>query len=200
MDRLALLALSLVALVAAPLLGTAADRLRGWVGQSLLIGLVLLVVVGVLPHAVAAAGPGVLAVAALGWLLPTLAERWVHARSVHGVPRTLVAVGLVGHALLDGAAIGAPGDTALGWAVILHRIPAATATWLILTVAWGNGLTLLVLGLAGVSTLIGYWSAAQIWSAHDAPAVALFSALVAGSLLHLVSPHAHDEGHEADNA
>ncbi len=199
MTHLGLLTLSLAALLAAPFLGMAAETLRIRLSGALLVALVALVLLQVLPEAWESLGPLSLLVCALGWGLPTAAERYRHSAEVHAVPRTLVAAGLAGHALLDGAALGAPTSHALGWAVVLHRIPAATATWMVLAPTWGRGPTAGVLGLTGVATVAGFLAAAAVEPLHEGTAVAVLSALVSGSLLHLAThqqPHDHDHDHD----
>jgi hypothetical protein len=187
------LALSLLVLAFAPLLGIAAAKLRKRVAQALLVVMVLLVMLQIMPETVAVLGPMAVVLALTGWAGPTLFERWQHAHGVHALPRGLVAAGLVGHALLDGAALGTE-SVGLGWAVVLHRIPAATATWMVLQPCWGGGRTSLVLVATGLSTLAGWWGGHGLVEAHEGPLVAAFIALVAGSLLHLAT-HQLDHDH-----
>jgi hypothetical protein len=101
-----LLALSLVALAIGPLAATLFKETRG--SRGLIEGLALvavcgLVVLHVVPHAVAVAGWSALAVAAAGFAAPFLAEHWRRGRDAGSVALVPVVIASFGaHAFIDG--------------------------------------------------------------------------------------------------
>ncbi|HJL46719.1 MAG TPA: hypothetical protein RMG45_12805 [Polyangiaceae bacterium LLY-WYZ-15_(1-7)] len=141
----ALLAASLLALAAGPLLHAALRRTPGGrrILQWAVLGAVAFLVLGhVLPECLEACGAIALVVAAVGFALPAAAERVVEARWARSSVWLGVAVlGLAAHALIDGVALGlgeAGGhgheshghhEHAMGLAVVLHRLPVAAGLW-----------------------------------------------------------------------
>ena len=194
-----LLVISLLALAVAPLVDRVAESARQTL--SLLDGFVMvaisgLVLVHIIPHAVAAAGPWALALACIGFIGPGLVERSLHnaAARAHTATLILALAGLVVHEFFDGVALGAPGGdqghesgaSVLAIAVALHRLPVAITVWWLLRPIAGRlvaGGTLVALGVA---TLAGYGFAGVVEAHIDATWLGLFQALVAGSLLHVV--------------
>ena len=143
----ALLAASLLALAAGPLLHAALRRTPGGrrILQWAVLGAVAFLVLGhVLPECLEACGAIALVVAAVGFALPAAAERVVEARWARSSVWLGVAVlGLAAHALIDGVPLGlgeagGPGhgheshghhEHAMGLAVVLHRLPVAAGLW-----------------------------------------------------------------------
>ncbi len=190
-----LLALALTALAAAPILDYAASRISG--GSAALDGFVLvgvsgLVLAHVLPHAVEQGGPAVVVVAALGMFLPLLIESQTRdaAESAHAWALRIALVGLVAHAALDGAALYDPERVELAWAVVLHRIPAALTLWVLLRPSRGLRVAVGMLGAMAAATVAG-WTLGPAISGLDERAIGAFSALVAGSLMHVVVHRPH---------
>lgn len=188
-----LLIASLLALGVGPL----AYRLTGerQRGLSLLDGFVVvaisgLIVLGILPEAVAVAGPWVVLLGIAGLLGPNLLEHRLQGAvaRTHQLAVGAALVGVALHALLDGAALhlGAEDDHLLPTAVILHRIPVGLVVWWLLRPAAGRGVaTGALLGIAAV-TVIGYFVGLPLVERLEAPGIAAFQVFVAGTLLHVV--------------
>lgn len=197
---MSLLVVSVLTLALGPLLYRVADSVRS--ALNTLDGFVLitvsgLVLVHILPHAYAVAGPLALVVAAVGFLGPALVERNLHesARTAHVATLIFACLGLIVHEFLDGVALGAAAlaehdqhqeGTLLAMAVVLHRLPVAITIWWLLRPASGVLAAALVLIAMGMATIGGYTLSGVVHSALSQEWVSAFQALVAGSLLHVV--------------
>ncbi|WP_428268671.1 permease [Haliangium sp.] len=194
-----LLVTSVVALVLGPALYRAADAAR-WALLGLdgfiMITIGGLVVVHIVPHSAAVAGPFVLVVALLGFLGPGWIERHLRraAQTAHFATLALACFGLMVHAFFDGVALGAASaahghdheGSMLAIAVVLHRLPVAVTIWWLLRPSSGIvSAAAALLGLA-VATVCGFGLASLVEPLMDAAWVAYLQALVAGSLLHVV--------------
>ncbi len=128
--------------------------------------------------------------AAIGFVLPLLAEQMLH-RQERGIHLATLGVGVLGlllHGAADGAALltGHHGhETTLSIAVILHRAPAGLAIWWLVQTSFGRTPALVVLGLMTLATIAGYVAASQVADLTTAQSFAWFQGFVAGSLLHL---------------
>lgn len=192
---LALLLASIVLLFGAPLLARAfltrpalASLLDGFV----VVSIAGVVAVHVLPESAERAGAAALAVFLCGLVLPVLLHRLERARTAPraraGINVAVLALGMFAHALLDGAALRF-GDPALALAVLLHRIPAGLAFWLVMRPASGTRATLGVMGIYAAGTVVGALFdpvGMGTIGAQGAAGLALFQAFVAGSILHVV--------------
>jgi hypothetical protein len=164
----------------------------------------------VLPHGVALAGWPALVGAAIGVVLPQVLE-FNQSYLREGEPDApspfaLVAVlcALAAHSFLDGLALGEPGASALGVAVVLHTLPLGMIVWHGIAGRYGERSAIAALVTAGVSTALGFRALAVIstlapgvflTSGTDllsgapvmATALGVLPALVGGSLLHAVA-------------
>lgn len=152
-----------------------------------------LVTLFLLPRSIDAIGIWAIAAVLAGLAIPTLVERFggiAHGR-VHAVGLVIALVGLLLHTVLDGMALVGGGDDEhegglLALAVVLHRLPVGVAVWWLVRPAYGVRAALLVLALIAGGTFLGvFFGAAQI-AGLEGNGVALFQALVAGTLLHVV--------------
>ena len=199
MPGMFLLVTSVLALVLGPALYRMADTAR-WTLLSLdgfiMAAVTGLVVVHIVPHSVAVAGPLALLLGLVGFLGPGVIERYLHraARTAHQATLTLACFGLMVHAFFDGVALGAAGlghahhdeGSLLAVAVVLHRLPVAVTIWWLLRPSIGIVTAIgTLLGLA-VATIAGYFAAGAAEVLMDAAWVAFLQTLVAGSLLHVV--------------
>jgi zinc transporter ZupT len=201
---MALLALSLVALAAGPLVAALLGKTR-W-SAGLLDGLVLVAVCGlvllhIVPHAVAVAGWPAVALAAAGFAMPFLAERWRRGTQTGGfalVPIVVASFGI--HAFIDGAALVERSEAAdhrfVALAVLLHRLPDGLAIWSVVSAARGTTVAAWVLGVLAGFTAMGFAVGGQLLDGASAPGIALLQAFVAGSVLHIVmhGPPGHEAG------
>ncbi|MDE0882976.1 MAG: hypothetical protein OSB21_10310 [Myxococcota bacterium] len=195
-----LLLASVVALVLGPVaVRVCAGRVGAWQGLDafILVSIVGLVGLSLLP-AVLHDG-GVLAALVLvagflvpGWLEHRFAER---AGDAHNLALLLGLMGLVLHSLVDGVALAAPDvhhiehGQELAAAVVLHRLPVGVTVWWLLRArplrAW------LALLTVAAGTLIGYAWGQNALGGMSPFSLALFQALLAGSLLHVVVHRSH---------
>ncbi len=187
--------ISIAALALGPLIYRVAHRAQAalsFVDGFVLVAISGLILVHVIPHSMESGGLWVPLVALLGFFVPQIVEHTLKraAARAHTATLILAAFGLVIHALLDGAALAAPSDaessSELALAVVLHRLPVAITLWALLVSVIGRGLTAAVLAAIGAATVGGFVLGDTLAAAADARWLALFQALVAGSLLHVV--------------
>lgn len=166
-----------------------------------------LVLLDVIPHALAESDLLALMVMVAGFALPSLAERLLHfgVRQTHFVVMVLAMLGVALHSALDGSALaqsvtggGTGGTSLLGYGVVLHQLPVSLMVWWVLSdrarvVPW------LVLGLMAAMTVVGYVAEPTLFAVLPDRAAMLFEALVGGSLLHVVAHPAHDHDPEHEH-
>ncbi len=193
-----LLILSIAGLALGPVLDRFVRRqapvvafLEGFVAATIL-GLVL---GHILPEAVEIGGWLCLPAALLGIIGPQLAEKGGGGSGlpIHGTVAIFAAAALFLHTLMDGAALAAahhaPQEqavSALAIGVVLHRLPVGLTLWWL--VRHGAGTTAAVGALAGIclGTVAGFAAGEAVVHRLDTASVALFQALVGGSLIHVV--------------
>ncbi len=157
-----------------------------------------LVVLFVLPPAMAATGGWAVIAMLAGMTLPIVMERMlgIASRTAHTIVLVSALVGLVLHTMLDGAALFEGGRSAesmaLAIAVILHQIPVSIAIWNIVRPRYGKRGASFVLFLVALGTLAGAGLGHELHDFGTGASFQLFQALVAGSLLHVVV-HRHAE-------
>jgi hypothetical protein len=193
-----LLFLSIAGLALGPVLDRFVRRqlpvvafLEGFVAATIL-GLVL---GHILPEAVEIGGWLCLPAALLGLVGPQLAERWGAGSDlpIHGTVAVFAVAAIFLHTLMDGAALAAAhhapqeqAASALAIGVVLHRLPVGLTLWWL--VRRGVGTTAAVGALAGIclGTVAGFSAGEAVVHRLDTASVALFQALVGGSLIHVV--------------
>ncbi|MFT5431331.1 MAG: uncharacterized membrane protein YraQ (UPF0718 family) [Myxococcota bacterium] len=189
-DPVWMLVASLVALAIGPLIHWGSRRfpailagLDGFVFMS--VG--AMVLIHALPEAYQSAGFASLLFAAFGFAGPLFIERWLHAAAdaAHRAALILALIGLVVHALVDGAVLASGGE-ALPLAVILHRLPVGLTLWLLLRGPYGTRVALAVIGVVAGGTLMGYGLGHHVLDRISPWWSGSFTGLVAGSLLHVV--------------
>ena len=206
---MSLLLASLAALFVAPAIDRAT---RAYASLTDALDAYVVVAIGglallhVLPESVGTGGLWAALAAAVGFALPMVIEKLLHR--AHGLVLALAFVGLAGHAGLDGAAIAA-GDGHLGVAVVVHRLPMGLLLWWAAREAWSARAGWLVLGGVAAATAGGYAVAGAAAHAFEGVGMAVFQALVIGSLVHVVvhggrhehaTEHDHDHDHDHDHA
>lgn len=175
--------------------------------RALLDGLVLVSVAGlvlfeILPAGFADAGWAVVLTALCGFVLPHLAERsFAFAHSgVHKAVLALGTVGLLLHAVADGAALSTEMG-AVTFAVLLHQLPVGLLLWTALRQRAGAWAAFAALGAMTAATLLGYGGAAASLAFLGDPLRGHLLALVGGGLLHVLfghgdhDPECHDGQH-----
>ncbi len=154
-----------------------------------------LVLLHIMPRALALGGFWSIAAGAIGLAVPALLEPLIFSRRAqtgHGPKGWAIAIGLLGllsHTLIDGAAIGSerhPG--ALSWAIVLHRLPAGILVWWLVRPAFGLKRAWLMLSALILAT-IGGFLLGQRFDVLEERSLAVFEAFVAGALLHVLLSH-----------
>jgi uncharacterized protein len=203
MTTTALLPASLLALGSGPLVARLANRrpaLMTFLDGFILVSIGGLVLLEVVPHALADGHYAALVFMALGFVLPTMAERLLHlgVRQTHLAVLLLALAGLVIHSMLDGSALASRNDdgvNVLGVGVVLHQLPVSLMIWWGFRdrprwVPWG------ALALMAGTTVVGYFAQPTLFAELPHASAAWFEALVGGSLLHVVAHPAHDHAHD----
>jgi uncharacterized protein len=205
-----MLILSIVALGVGPALFAIANRFPRR-GVRVALEILIIVAVGgitliqILPEILESVGWLATIPLAIGLLGPTVFERWMKslANPAHLAVRHLVVVGLALHEFLDGLALrvpslpGAIAPEALSLAIVIHRLTLGLVVWWLTRPRFGVLGAALALGFMAAATVLGYCAGGVLTGGLDARELALFEALVAGSLLHVVV-HQH-EGHRDDH-
>lgn len=183
------LALSLIA----PILGA---LLYGWLHERPLrmalldrfmyLAVPALIAWQVLPHAWAEFGILSIGVLLLGLCVPTLIEYFSRSLAPHMDDMALLGglSGLLLHALLEGAALAAPG-AGVSTAVFLHRIPIGLMIWWVVRPLHGFWNAALSIGMFLAVTVVGYAVGARLVEGGQ-EGMELYQAFVGGALLHTV--------------
>lgn len=166
--------------------------------QASLDGFVQVVVAGlllvhVLPHAVADAGLAAILTFVGGAGVAALAHRLPGGeRGALG----LSGVALVAHGLSDGASLALPGDggAALTEAVVLHTLPLALAIWRVARSRGGAGWAAFALALSVGATVAGFAASDAVLSGSSPVTLALAQCGAAGALLHVLGHLGHHTG------
>ena len=205
-----MLALSIVAMAAGPALFALADR-SPRAGARVALEILIVLAVGgitlfqILPEILESVGWLAMIPLAVGLLGPTVFERWMKrsANPAHFAVRLIVVLGLALHEFVDGlalavpAAAGALAPQALPLAIVIHRLTVGLVLWWLVRPRFGVLAASGALAFMASATLGGYCAGSVITAGLGAHGVALFEALVAGSLLHVVvhQRDGHHEGH-----
>ena len=179
-------------------------------GRAMMLTLGLLVailVVLILEHTVHEGGLIALLFALVGFVLPLGAERAI-SRSEWTIHRITMALGILGlllHAISDGAALAAAAldqseadALALQAAIILHRLPMGLAIWWLMNADFSPRLAITSLTLMALATIVGYVVGDAFFAHISETGRAWFIAFAAGSLLHLATHRLgkHDHHHD----
>jgi hypothetical protein len=186
------------ALAAGPLLYAAAQRRAGvlaFLDGFVLMSIAGLVVLEVVPGTFSLGGAASIVFLLVGLFGPTLMEHAFHSaqREAHIGALALAIIGLVFHALADGAVLAPDnsGDWALPLAVVLHSVPVGMAVWLLLAPSFGIWPPLLTLLAMAAGTVAGYRYGVSLNVLLGDQAWAWFQSLVAGSILHVIFGRPH---------
>ena len=190
----------------------AREALEGFI----LITLAGIVCLHIAPEAWQIAGFAGVAMGLLGLAFPTLLEGVFQALSrAHLVVLAMAAAGIVVHAVLDGIALlplvsggtgeevhagHGSGSRALAIGVIIHRLPVGVAIWWVLRPQFGTAVAVTTFALIIVTTIVSYLVGGEVFNSADW-SLALFQAIVAGSLIHVALfgvTHDHHHDHAAE--
>ena len=188
------------------------ERLRGFLDGFVLVMVAGLCLLFILPHAFEALRGWAVVLMALGFLVPTLSERFLHRHEGEGPPIFLaIALFALGaHCALDGAVIAESGAHAHGHAghahdhaghgnevaallaILVHRLPVGLFLGSTVRQLAGARWGLVALGVVVGSTLAGHGAheVLEVWAGGTSAGV--LNALLAGGLLHVVVGHGAD--------
>ena len=189
------LALSVLVLLAAPLLAQLVNRvpaLKGGIDGFVLMTVLGLVTLTLLPESLERVGGWGLMVAFTGFILPWASEFLFHKTEeiTHRIVMLVATLALVIHAASDGALLAVAKDSVhgsfLATGVLLHRVGVAIAVWWLLRPVLTTIGGISVLAAMGAMTVVAYLMVLFAGEWYDVPLAGYWQAFAAGSLLHVV--------------
>ncbi len=128
------LVLSIIALLLGPFIYAASRnnpisrKIFDWLVLATIAAIILL---HIIPDALAVGGAWAIAILMLGFAFPVLLERVFRSAvdTAHLVIVAIAAAGLLLHALIDGLALLPESGTGLAYAIIIHRPAVGMAVW-----------------------------------------------------------------------
>ena len=196
-----LLALSIIALLAGPVIYTLGRRNR--IARQVLDGFIFITIAGIvtvhiIPEALVGGGNLAILFLAMGIAFPVVLEKGLHGsfHAAHGLVLALAALGLVIHAALDGIALLPSGNRDLAYAVILHRLPVGMAIWWSLRPNLGLGAAMTAFATIIAASAASFVFGAPVIELAEASSVAWIQAFISGSLIHIVAfgvSHDHEK-------
>lgn len=200
-----MLLLSLITLFAGPLLFQWLSRWKR-VARALdrvIVGvLVILVAVLLLPDIVEPLGYAAPACLLLGYLLPGLLEKLIRraAETLHLLTLYVALIGLLLHALLDGAGLAGSemrADPGLAAAIILHRFGVGLMLWLIIEPIFGRNAAWLTLIAIAAATIVGFEFSERLLPLAGDTVVSAVQGVIVGTIIHglVHREHVHRDVH-----
>jgi len=175
------------------------------IDRLIVLVLLLLVTVLLLPDMFVALGWPAVVLVAFGYLLPTVLELVVRraAATLHLASLVLALLGLLLHALLDGAGLaGSELEAGFGLAaaIVLHRFGVGMMIWLIMQPAFGNRFAWLMLSGMAAATILGFEYSRHLLPLTGASGISILQAVIIGTIMHSLvhrghvhpGPHSHD--------
>ena len=196
-----MLLLSILALLVGPLLYHSLQR-GGRIAVALerviLVFLLVLVVFVLLPDLWHETGAWSLLFLAAGYLLPGALETVLKraAETLHVISLLLALLGLVLHAMLDGAGIAADPE-GLALAIVLHRLGMGLVVWLLVQPAFGRRAAWAVLGVVAVATVAGWALSDALSGLTGGRVLPVIEGLIVGMIVHSLVHRGHlpERGH-----
>ena len=188
---------SILALGLGPLIYS---RFRGaWAATAIdafaLVGVGGLVFVHILPQVFTQAGWIVFPAALVGFFGPGFlcGSKLFAGQQTRRIVTPLAVFGIIVHALLDGLALTHQASheetRALSAAVIVHRIPIGLGLWWLAAPLYGRRAALGLLSAIALFSALGFFFGEALIEGASSTGVALFQALIAGSLIHVIFRH-----------
>lgn len=174
----------------------------------ILVTVAAIVCVNIIPEAIAAGGRPAILFLLLGLIFPIAVEKAFHhsMHQAHIFILLLAAVGLIIHALIDGAALlpgvgsvihsagagnsqtsGSLFENRLAIGVILHRLPVGMAIWWSVRPSFGTTAAVATFVMIIAATAAAFFLGAPVVELAELRSIAYFQAFVAGSLVHVVA-------------
>jgi hypothetical protein len=197
------LLISLITLFAGPLILIWLSR-GGRIAQAfdrvIVIALILLVVVLLLPEIIESLGWAAVALLAVGYFLPGVLEAVVRqaAEKLHIASLLIALLGLLLHALLDGAGLAGSemaNSESLGVAIIMHRFGVGMMIWLIMQPTFGHrSAWVMLIGMAA-ATIVGFEFSARLMPLAGKDAFDILQAVIIGTIIHSLVHRGHVHSH-----
>lgn len=209
-----MLLLSLVILFAGPLLFQWVSNthpLAKTLDRVIVVALVVLVVVLLIPDIIEPLGLWAPAFLLLGYLLPGVLERAVKraAETLHLLSLYAALIGLLLHALLDGAGLAGSqlqGSGGLGFAIILHRFGMGLMLWLIVQPVFGQRAAWGILLAMSAATIVGFEFSEILLPFAGDTVIAAVQGVIVGTIIHSLvhrehvhSQHRHTHRHDDEH-
>lgn len=206
-ERSFLLLLSLITLFAGPLLyqrlsaaRAIAERFEG----VIVFVLVALVIFLLVPDILEPLGASAFGLILLGYLLPGILEKLVKkaAEGLHIASLLLALLGLMLHALLDGAGLAGSelrSSQGLAAAIILHRFGVGLMIWLIMEPAFGKRMAWLTLIAIAAVTIIGFEFSEKFLPYAGDRLIAGLQGVIIGTIIHSLVHRGHVHRHHEEN-
>jgi len=197
-----LLLLSLITLFAGPLLFqwvNSAHPLARTLDRLIVIVLVVLVLVLLIPDIIQPLGWLAPVYLFIGYLLPGLLERVIRqaAQTLHLFSLYVALVGLLLHAVLDGAGLAGSelrAGAGLAAAIILHRFGMGLMLWLIMQPVFGNRIAWATLFAMAAATIVGFEFSEWLLPYAGDSLIATLQGVIVGTIIHSLVHREHVHG------
>lgn len=204
---ISLLILSIISLFLGPVLLQVAGHRKGairFLDSFVLFSVFGLVAFHILPESIADAGMWAGLAAAVGLFGPILAGPYLKTGecNLNSSLVSAASLGLIAHAILDGAAISmasyeaGTGEFLLAVAILLHRLPEGVGVWRVASTYYSSKVGIAALAVLTVAVSLGFFFGGQILNATSEQALMIFQSLMAGMLLHVIFHRHHLEPSE----
>jgi hypothetical protein len=198
-----LLLLSLMSLFAGPLLFQwlkGPGRVARTLDHLIVAALIVLVVVLLVPDIIEPLGLAAPGLLLLGYLLPGLLEKMVQraAETLHLLSLGVALIGLLLHALLDGAGLAGSSfrhEPGLAAAIILHRFGVGLMLWLIVQPVFGARVAWLTLFAMAAATIVGFEFSERFIPLADDRVIAAVQGVIVGTIIHGLVHRGHVHRH-----
>jgi hypothetical protein len=198
-----LLLLSLMSLFAGPLLFQwlkGSGRVARTLDHLIVAALIVLVVVLLVPDIIEPLGLAAPGLLLLGYLLPGLLEHMVRraAETLHLLSLGVALIGLLLHALLDGAGLAGSSfrhEPGLAAAIILHRFGVGLMLWLIVQPVFGPRIAWLTLFAMAATTIVGFEFSERFMPLADDRVIAAVQGVIVGTIIHGLVHRGHVHRH-----
>ena len=198
-----MLLLSLLTLFAGPLLFqwlSRSNRVANLLDRVIVAALVVLVAVLLLPDIIEPLGLLAPAYLVLGYLLPGVLEKLIRraAETLHLVSLAVALIGLVLHALLDGAGLAGSemrSSPGLATAIILHRFGVGLMLWLIIEPVFGKRAAWSTLVAIAAATIAGFEFSERLLPLAGDTLIAAVQGVIVGTIIHGLVHRGHVHRH-----
>lgn len=198
-----MLLLSLLTLFAGPLLFqwlSRSGRVARTLDRIIVVALIVLVVVLLVPDIIEPLGLAAPGFLLLGYLLPGLLERLIRraAETLHLLSLGIALLGLLVHALLDGAGLAGSSlraEPELAAAIILHRFGVGLMLWLIVQPVFGARSAWLTLFAMAAATIVGFEFSERLLPLAGDRVISAMQGVIVGTIIHGLVHREHVHRH-----